>query len=467
MLLLVVGVVAALFVGVVVGFGLRGRELGSAQREIQRLQQESAMRAGFEAVAAERAATIGRLAEEIGELRGEMQTKLDAESRLMARASELEAELRAQRESLAEKIALLDEAKKSLANQFQALAADILDKKSKTFSESSEKQLGDLLNPLREQIKDFRTKVEESQKENLVGRTQLAAELKSLKGLNEQLSDEARNLTTALRGSSKAQGDWGEFILRDLLEKAGLRQGEQYSFQESFTGIEDGDRTRTARTDVILYLPGGRNLVIDSKVSLTAYTDYAGAATDVERSAALKLHLASVRGHVVNLSKSGYHRLPGIEAPDFVVLFVPVEPAFLLALQNDASLWADAYERGILLVGPTTLLYVIRIVNVLWQQELQSKNVKDVMDRGAELYDKFVGFVADLESVGKSLRAADFSYGLAMKKLTEGRGNLVRQVEMLKELGVKTTKSLPVKLLEAADSEDTPLALAAEAEEGD
>src|ERR1017187_7490399 len=264
-----------------------------------------------------------------------------------------------------------------------------------------------------------------------------------------------------------AQGDWGEFILRDLLEKAGLHEGEQYSFQQSFSGLEseDGEKKRSARTDVIVFLPGGRNLVIDSKVSLTAYSDSVNATGESERSAALKLHLANVRAHMIGLSKAGYHRLPGIEAPDFVVMFVPIEPAFLIALQSDSELWADAYKQGILLVGPTTLLYVIRIVNVLWQQELQARSVQDVMNRGAELYDKFVGFVSDLEAVGRSLRSADQCYATAMRKLSEGRGNLVRQVEMLKQLGIRTSKSIPQSLLDAASVEEPGLALAAQAEE--
>jgi DNA recombination protein RmuC len=274
-------------------------------------------------------------------------------------------------------------------------------------------------------------------------------------------------LSTALRGSAKAQGDWGEFILRDLLEKAGLREGDQYSFQETFGGLENenGGRAKTARTDVIVYLPGGRNLVIDSKVSLTAYTDCVNAADEAARGSALKLHLASVRGHVAGLGKAEYHRLPGLETPDFVVMFVPIEPAFLLALQNDTTLWADAYQEGILLVGPTTLLYIIRIVNVLWQQELQARSVKDVMNRGSELYEKFVGFVSDLEAVGRNLRSADQSYSTAMRKLSVGRGNLVRQVEMLKQLGIRTSKSLPQNLLDAAAEEETGLALAASADE--
>jgi len=402
-------------------------------------------------------------------LRDELQAKADSERGLAARVSGLEAELRNERQNLAEKLALLESAKKALADQFQALAAEILDQKSKSFSEGSQKEIGNLLGPLKTQIEDFRKKVEEAQSDSKTGVAKLEGLIGNLGSVNQQLAEEAKNLSSALRGSAKAQGDWGEFILRDLLDKAGLREGEQYSFQQSFTGLEgeDGGRTKTKFTDVIVFLPGGRNLIIDSKVSLTAYADCANAAGDAERNAALKLHLASVRGHLASLAKAGYERLPGLETPDFVVMFVPVEPAFLMALQNDPELWADAYQQGILMVGPTTLLYVIRIVNVLWQQEKQARNVRMVMDRGAELYDKFVNFVSDLEAVGKCLRAADQSYGSAMKKLSEGRGNLVRQVEMLKELRIPTSKSLPRNLLDAAGGEEEDLALAADADAGE
>ena len=484
---MLVGIIAAVaaLVGIVLGFVLRNvsaraeqvqyvaksaeqaNELAAARAELARTHAESAARAGFEAVAAERARSIEQLHTDRESLRAEMQAKIEIERALSSRVKELEAELRNERQNMAEKLALLESAKKALADQFQALAGQVLDAKAKAFSESSQTQLGGLLTPLREQIEGFRKKVEEAQSDSKIGVTKLETLIGALHGMNQQLSEEARNLTKALRGSAKTQGDWGEFILRDLLEKAGLREGEQFSFQQSFTGIEgeDGQKTKTARTDVIVFLPGGRNLVIDSKVSLTAYTDYVSAETDTDRAAALKQHLTSVRSHIVGLSKAGYHRLPGMETPDFVVMFVPVEPAFLMALQNDAALWADAYRQGILLVGLTTLLYIIRIVNVLWEQDTQARNVKNVMDRGSELYDKFVGFVSDLEGLGRSLRAADQSYSLAMKKLSEGRGNLIRQVELLRELGVKSSKTLPAKLLEAAEVGETTLALAAEAEE--
>ena len=476
--------VVAVLAGILLGFWIRSlsakRELAlleqrnresfealaALQSQLAQSQAESGSRAGFESLAGERAAAIAQLSNELGGLRTELASKATNESALNARIGQLEADLKNERKNLTEKVELLENAKKTLADQFQALAADILDQKSKSFSEGSQKELGTLLTPLREQIKEFREKVERVQTESTTGVTELKTLIGTLGNLNQSLTEEARNLTTALRGSSKAQGDWGEFILRDLLDKAGLREGEQYVFQQSFAVEgESGERARSVRTDVIVFLPGGRNLVIDSKVSLNAYTDCVNAPNEDARKIAFKSHLASMRGHISSLAKSGYHNLPGIEVPDFVVMFVPVEPAFLMALQSDGELWADAYKQGILLVGPTTLLYVIRIVNVLWQQERQARNVRDVMKRGTELYEKFAGFVTDMELIGDSLRKTDKHYGEAMKKLADGRGNLIRQVELLKELGLRTNKSIPKNLLDRADVDQAELALAAEAEE--
>jgi DNA recombination protein RmuC len=476
---------AAILIGIALGFWIRSNSakaekalleqqnsekanyITELQGTLGQTQAESAARAGFETLSAEREKSIGRLTAERDSAREELQTRLEESRTQAARISELEAELKNEHQNLGEKIALLDGAKKTLSDQFQALAADIIDQKSKTFSEGSQKELGTLLTPLRTQIEDFRKKVEEAQSDSKTGVTKLETLIGTLNGLNQQLSEDARNLTTALRGSAKTQGDWGEFILRDLLDKAGLREGEQYAFQRSFSGVEseNGERTRTVRTDVIVFLPGGRNLIIDSKVSLVAYTDCVNAVDEEARKAALKAHLASVRSHVSGLAKAGYHKLPEVEAPDFVVMFVPIEPAFLMALQSDGELWADAYKQGILLVGPTTLLYVIRIVNVLWQQERQARNVREVMDRGTELYEKFVGFVTDMELIGDSLRRTDQNYTNAMKKLADGRGNLIRQVEMLKKLGLRTNKSIPKNLLDRADVDQEELALAAEADE--
>jgi DNA recombination protein RmuC len=482
--------VAAAFIGIFLGYWLRGNsskaeknqltaerdslraDLTAARSERDNAQRESSRRAGFESLAIEREKTINQLAAERERLHADIQAKSANETQFSSRIKELEAELRNERQNLQEKLALLETAKQTLAHQFEALAGKILDDKSKAFSDANKSEIGHLLTPLREQITEFRAKVEKAQIDSGTGVTRLETLIGALGGLNQQLAAEARNLTTALRGSAKHQGDWGEFILRDLLEKAGLREGEQYTFQQSFTGVEshDGERARTVRTDVILNLPGGRHLVVDSKVSLTAYTDCTSATEDDARRAALKLHLASVRGHITGLANAGYHRLSGVEGPDFVVMFVPVEPAFMLALQNDADLWSEAYKKGILLVGPTTLLYVVRIVDLLWKQEMQSRSVQDVAERGGQLYDKFVSFVADMEKVGAGLRAADTSYASAMKKLSEGRGNLVRQVELLRESGVRTSKQLPRHLLDVAGlddaaSEEPIFALAAQAEE--
>ncbi len=473
--------VVALIVGAVLGFVFRSSsaktekiifdktsaDLDAVRGELDKARAEASTGAGFEKVATERQVTIDRLLAERDSSREELQRSEETARTHAALISQLEAELRGERQSVVEKLALLESAKQALANQFEALAGDVLDKKTKALSEGSQTEIGNLLNPLREQIKDFREKVEKVQVESTSGVTELKTLIGTLGTLNQALTEEARNLTTALRGSAKTQGDWGEFILRDLLDKAGLREGEQYVFQQAFTGIasEDSDRTRSVRTDVIVFLPGGRSLIIDSKVSLVAYTDCVSATEEDARKAGLKSHLASVRGHITGLAKAGYHRLPGVEAPDFVVLFVPIEPALLMALQADPDLWADAYKQGILLVGPTTLLYVIRIVNMLWQQEMQARNVHEVMDRGTALYEKFVGFITDMEMIGDSLRKTNDNYARAMDKLETGRGNLIRQVEMLKKLGLRTNKSIPKNLLDRAGVDQQELALAAEAEE--
>lgn len=441
-------------------------ELGLLKDALAKTKAESEARASFEALSVERQSTITRLENERGALREELRVKGDTERDQAASISKLETQLNSEREGLAEKVAILENAKQALAHQFEALAGKILEEKSKTFSDANKTELGHLLTPLREQITEFRTKVEQAQTDSKTGVTKLETLIGTLGGLNMQLAEEARNLTTALRGSSKTQGDWGELIVRNLLEKAGLREGEQFRVQETFDAAGDGgERQKKSRPDVIVNLPGGRHLVIDSKVSLNAYTDSVNATTDEERKAAVKRHLASIRSHVDGLAGRRYHKLDALDTPDFVVMFVPIEPAFLTALYEDEALWRYAYEKEVLLVGPTTLLFVIRIVDNLWQQELQARSVQDVMNRGAELYDKFVNFVADLEAVGKSLRSADASYTNAMKKLSEGRGNLIRQVELLRNLGVRTGKQLPRNLLDAAGVDEPSLALAAQTDE--
>ena len=487
---LIAGLVAA-FVGILVGFWLRSTsakaetaqaeqrnaqrnqelssELTLVRRELTQAQADSVAHAGFESLAAERERNVRQLATERDDLQKILDAKSMVEQGHASTISRLETELKNERESSQEKLKLLTEARVELTHQFEALAGKILDEKSTKFTEQNKTNLDQLLNPLRTQITEFRGKVEQAQQESLEGRVEFRTKLESLEKLNQQLSAEAHNLTTALRGSSKTQGDWGEFILRDLLEKAGLREGEQYLFQETFAAVEDenGARGKASRTDVIVNLPGGRHLVVDSKVSLNAYTDYCNAVAEDLRKSSLKQHLISVRTHLDGLSKRNYHKLSGLDSPDFVVMFIPIEPAFLLAMQEGGDLWREAYERNVLLVGPTTLLFVIRIVDNLWQQAQQARSVADIVDRGTKLYEKFVNFVSDLTKVGDSLRVADTSYQNAISKLSTGSGNLIRQTEMLKKAGIRTNKQLPVKLLDAAGldaEEQAELSLAASGE---
>lgn len=355
-----------------------------------------------------------------------------------------------ERKASAEKLALLQEARTQLSDQFKALAADILEEKSKSFSEANRVSLGTLIDPLKVQLADFKGKVEEVYINEAKERSALGEQVRQLFSLNQQLSRDANNLTSALRGQNKSQGNWGELILERVLEAAGLVKGVHFVPQESHSR-EDGSRIQP---DVVLNLPGQRFMVIDSKVSLNAYELFSSAEEDAAREAALRRHLDSIRGHIKDLSAKNYQEIHGLAALDFVILFVPIEPAFLVAITRDAELWHQAWEKNILLVSPSSLLFVVRIVAQLWQKEQQTKNAQDIAKRGAELYDKFVGFVEDLDKVGKGLKDAQTAYDRAYGKFATGRGNVIRQAEMLRALGLKTSKKLDANLLETADAED-------------
>jgi len=457
---LIISLVAAVVVGFALQwFSQRGR-ISELSAENKRLQDE-ARRAGESASAnAAKAESEGQRAERL-----ETERERLAQQRQSAdnRATAAEAELAAERKQSAEKLTLLTQAREDLSNQFKALAGEILEEKSKRFTEQNQANLGQLLTPLREKITEFQSKVEEVQKEGIAGRSELRVQIGQLKTLNERLSQDATNLVTALKGSSKVQGDWGEFILEGLLEASGLRKGHEYRLQETLKR-EDG---RGARLDVIVNLPGGRHLIIDSKVSLSDYSDYCNSESDEAREAALAQHLASVRAHLKGLSDRNYELLHGLNSVDFVVMFVPIEPAFMLAIARDSRLWNDAWGKNILLVSPSTLLFVIRTVAHLWKQEQQTQNAMEIARRGALLYDKFVGFVEDLKAVGYRLTQAKDSYEAAYGKLSSGQANLVKQSELLRELGVKPKKALPIELIAAAmeDGGQPSLALVGEDED--
>ena len=459
---LILSIVAALVAGYALQwFSQRGR-ISELSAESKRLQDE-AKRAGESASAnAAKAESVGARAEGLLEERTQL---LADHNRLTQELVEAKTNLENERQKSAEKLNLLTQAREDLSNQFKALASEILEEKSRRFAEQNQANLGQLLTPLREKITEFQSKVEEVQKEGIAGRSELRGQIGQLKTLNEQLSQDATNLVTALKGSSKVQGDWGEFILESLLEASGLRKGHEYRMQESLKQ-EDG---KGARLDVVVDLPGGRHLVIDSKVSLSAYSEYCNNEDGFTREAALARHLASVRNHLKGLSDRNYQALYGLRSLDFVVMFVPIEPAFMLAMARDSRLWSDAWEKNVLLVSPSTLLFVIRTVAHLWRQEQQTQNAKDIARRGALLYDKFVGFVEDLKVVGNRLTQAKDSYDVAFGKLSSGQANLVKQAELLRELGVKPKKTLPIELIAAAteDGGQPSLALTVNGEDED
>lgn len=346
-----------------------------------------------------------------------------------------------------------------LPDRFKSLAQDILEQKSRLFAEQNQASLGNLLQPIREKFAEFQQKVTELREQSIEQRTELKAQLDGLGKLNERLSAEANSLVQALKGSSKTQGDWGEFILEQVLESAGLRKGEQYRVQQTLVN-NDG---KSSRPDVIVSLPEGKHLVIDSKVSLRDYTDYSAAQDETSRQAALDHHLAAIHNHIKELGHREYHSLHDLQSIDCVVMFVPIEPAYMLALAHDHSLWQKAWDQNVLLVGPSTLLFVVRTVAQLWRQEQQTRNADQISKRGARLLDKLVDFVNDLRNIGDSLDKAKFTFDEAFKKLATGKGNAIRQAEMLRSLGVKSSKRLPNQLVEMARQD--PLELAAVAED--
>lgn len=363
---------------------------------------------------------------------------------LTAKVAELTMQLEAERVFSGEKIELLNDAKVQLTDQFKALANDILEEKSKRFTEQNQTNIEQVLSPLKIKLHEFQGKIEEVYIQEGKDRSALAEQVKNLMSLNKQLSQDAHNLTSALKGQSKTQGNWGEFILERVLENSGLTKGEHYVTQASHNR-EDGTR---AQPDVIINLPESRHLVIDAKMSIIAYNDYANSDNDLMKDAALKRHIDSVRAHIKGLSSKNYQELYQLKSLDFVIMFVPVEPAFMLAIAQDSNLWQDAWAKNVLLVSPSTLLFVVRTVAHLWRQEQQTHNAQDIAKRGAELYDKLVGFVDDFEKIGDRLKQTQKSYDDAFGKFTSGRGNVIRQAEMLKDMGVKLTKSLSPMIIE-------------------
>ena len=366
--------------------------------------------------------------------------------------SRLAAELQEQAKSADEKLQVLNDAKKELQTQFENLANQIFESKTKSFAEQSRANLDTILTPFKEKIIEFEKQVSEAYTNEGKERHSLIKEVQRLQELNQKLGEDAENLTRALKGDTKAQGTWGEIILERILEESGLRKGIEYDSQGGFRDTAG----KLLKPDVIVHLPEGKDIVIDSKVSLIAYEKYVRAEDDEDREKALREHMISINTHLKGLEAKKYDELPGVKSLDFVLMFVPVESAFMLAIEKDNEIFRKAFDKSIMIVSPSTLLVTLRTIQNIWRYEHQNKNALEIADRAGALYDKFVGFITDLERVGDQIESTRKAYDGAHNKLVSGKGNLVSRAQSLIDLGVKSRKQLPANVIQEADL-DTPL----------
>jgi len=419
-------------------------KLSTLENEYKELNQQLIDESIKRSAAEKECEQIVKLEEKLNEREQQISKLNEQTNTLTASIAELETTVSKERLQANEKLELLEKSKETMSLQFKDLADKILDEKSKKFTAQNAENLDTILKPLGEKIKDFEKKISETNKTNYEERLDLKNHIKTLTGLNNQLSEDAHNLTVALKGESKTQGNWGELILERILEASGLTNGLEYTTQQSMT-TEEGKRYLP---DVVINLPEEKNIIIDSKVSLTAYETYCAAENDIERNNALKNHISSIKKHVKELSDKNYHDLPQVKSIDFVLMFIPVEPAYGLAIQSEADLFFDAFSKNIVIVTPSSLIATLRTIAYIWRQEAQNKNAATIALKAGQLYDKFVNFVSDMDNIGKKIQQTQTTYDGAMKKLKTGTGNLVRRTEELKKLGAQTNKQLELDTTE-------------------
>ncbi|AZU46505.1 TPA: DNA recombination protein RmuC [Aeromonas hydrophila] len=372
--------------------------------------------------------------------------------KLTARLKDAEATLRSERLAAAEKLQLQQEAEQRLSQQFENLASRIFEQNSGNFRELNQNSLDLLLTPLKEQLEGFRRQVGETHAQETAQRHSLKFELERLAELNARMTEEAAALTRALKGDSKQQGNWGEVVLARILSECGLREGHEYHTQVNI----EVDKGKRYQPDVIVHLPQDKDIIIDAKVSLTAYERWYNSDDELEKAVALKEHVASVRNHIRELGRKDYQQLPGVRTLDYVLMFVAVEPAFLTAVEADPSLVRFGLDNNILLVSPTNLMVALRTIENLWRYERQNQNARQIAERAGRLYEKLRLFVEEMQQLGGSLHRAQESYDKAMGRLVNGRGNLIAQVERFRELGVEVTKTLPEPLVNRALEREDP-----------
>jgi len=363
-------------------------------------------------------------------------------------ATELRVRLEEERSQNSQKVELLKNAQEDMKLQFSKLANDIFEQKAKVNAEQNRLQLDTILKPFQEQVKSFGKKIEENYITETKERHLLKDQIVHLRTLNERLSDEANNLTKALKGENKTQGNWGELILEKILENSGLREGHEYETQGSYRN-EEG---KMYRPDVLVHLPDDKDIIIDSKVSLVAYERYVNAEDEENRASAKKDHVASIRSHIKLLSEKKYEELEGVRSLDFVLLFMPIEGAYMVGLEEDSNFFQEAIKQNIMVIGPSTLLVTLRTIEYIWRNEKQEQNAQEIAKNAANLYDKFVGFLEDMQKLGSQIGKTQESYEAAMNKLQDGSGNLIKRTQDMKKLGLKTKKSIDAALLEKAEN---------------
>ncbi|MFM7218305.1 MAG: DNA recombination protein RmuC [Bacteroidota bacterium] len=413
---------------------------------------DTSLRAALEAAEREKAAIQARfdlLTIQVTSLQGRLDEEQNKAVQSGKELSSALSDASHVREQLASQQAEVERLHQEMSVRFENLANKIFEDKSQKFVDQNRTNLDVILNPLKDKIKEFETRVDQAFKTESQERNTLRVELKSLMELNQRMSQEADNLTRALKGDTKRQGNWGEFVLEKILDSSGLEKGREYETQVTYTA-EDG---RKYQPDVIIHFPDNKHIIVDSKVSLVAYDAFTNADSDADRERFLREHLTSVRNHIKGLSEKAYERLPGITSPDFVLLFMPIESSFGAAVKADQELFQFAWDRRIVLVSPSTLLASLRTISSVWKQDRQTRNALEIARVGGALYDKFKGFVDDLIDVGKKMDQSKVSYNEAMNKLVDGQGNIVRRVEELKKLGARTSKELPAALLDRAQED--------------
>lgn len=366
--------------------------------------------------------------------------------------SRLAEQLKSEQAKLEENLSVLNQAKETLKVEFQNIANQIFDEKSKKFSDQSKTNLNTILAPFKDQIRAFEQKVSDTYEKEGRERFSLMKEVQRLQDLNQQISEDAENLTKALKGDTQTQGAWGEMILERILEESGLRKGIEYDAQG---GFRDADG-KLLKPDVVIHLPEEKDIVVDSKVTLVAYERYVQAVDEDERERAVKAHLISINSHLKDLSSKKYDDLPGLRSLDFVLMFIPIESAFMLAIEKNSEIFRKAFDQNIVIVSPSTLLVTLRTIQSIWRYEYQNRNALEIAQKAGDLYDKFVGFVDDLEKVGESLDRSKKVYDGAHSKLVSGKGNLINRAKGLIDLGVKSKKQLPKAMVEDAALELPP-----------